>query len=170
MLTLEVQVNGELVAVAGSPQLNVLAATVTAVGKLGPDSAGTTRNPEDEGIDLRVGGMTAPLNGQAQDHVDWVVRDLVAGDEVIIRIAEAGEADEPRHRQPAGSLESQEQAMFEYARDVAFSGQPKGLILMGRVVSEEPGMARCAAWLETVVPEVPVRHISAGDPYWRPAR
>jgi hypothetical protein len=57
----------------------------------------------------------------------------------------------------------------EYVRDVVFSGQPKGMILVGRIVSEEPGMAACAEWLKTFVSEVPVRHIGAGDPYWRPA-
>lgn len=56
----------------------------------------------------------------------------------------------------------------EYVRDVIFSGRPKGLILVGRAVSEEPGMALCADWLRSFVPEVPVRHIAAGDPYWRP--
>lgn len=65
--------------------------------------------------------------------------------------------------------EVREWESVEYARDVVFSGQRKGMILLGRVVSVEPGMAECAAWLKTVVPEVAVRHISAGDPYWRPA-
>jgi hypothetical protein len=36
-------------------------------------------------------------------------------------------------------------------------------------VSEEPGMNICATWLKTLVPDVPVRHVAAGDPYWRPA-
>jgi hypothetical protein len=65
--------------------------------------------------------------------------------------------------------EVREWESVEYARDVAYSGQGKGLILVGRVVSEEPGMAECAAWLGTLVPEVTVRHVAAGDPYWRPA-
>ncbi len=57
----------------------------------------------------------------------------------------------------------------EYARDVVFSGQRKGMILVGRIVSDDPGMALCARWLSGLVPEVPVQHISPGDPYWRPA-
>lgn len=57
----------------------------------------------------------------------------------------------------------------EYARDAAYAGQNKGLILVGRVVSDEPGMALCARWLQDLVSEAPVRHITAGDPYWRPA-
>lgn len=56
----------------------------------------------------------------------------------------------------------------EYARDMVDSGQAKGLLLVGRIVSEEPGMRACAAWLKTLVPEVTVSHLSAGDPYWRP--
>jgi len=65
--------------------------------------------------------------------------------------------------------EVREWETVEYVRDKVFAGEKKGLILIGRVVSEEPGMAICADWLKTFVPEVPVRHISAGDPYWRPA-
>ena len=65
--------------------------------------------------------------------------------------------------------EVREWESVEYVRDQVFSGAGKGLILVGRVVSEEPGMAVCADWLKTLVTEVPVRHLSAGDPYWRPA-
>ena len=53
-------------------------------------------------------------------------------------------------------------------QDVAFAGLKKGFISIGRVVNEGPGMQVCADWLKTIVPEVPVRFISAGDPYWRP--
>ena len=66
--------------------------------------------------------------------------------------------------------EVREWESVEYVRDKAFAGENKGLILVGRVVSEEPGMRVCADWLKTLVPEVPVRHIAAGDPYWRPTR
>jgi putative NIF3 family GTP cyclohydrolase 1 type 2 len=65
--------------------------------------------------------------------------------------------------------EVREWESVEYARDQVFSGAKKGLILVGRVASEEPGMEVCADWLRTFVSEVPVRHLSTGDPYWRPA-
>ena len=65
--------------------------------------------------------------------------------------------------------EVREWESVEYARDKIFSGEKKGLILVGRVVSDEPGMAICANWLKSFVPEVSIRHIAAGDPYWRPA-
>jgi putative NIF3 family GTP cyclohydrolase 1 type 2 len=64
--------------------------------------------------------------------------------------------------------EVREWETVEYVRDYVSTGAPKGIILVGRVVSEEPGMSVCADWLKTLVPEVTVRHISAGDPYWRP--
>ena len=66
----------------------------------------------------------------------------------------------------AGEVQEWESAT--YAQDVAFAGIKKGFISIGRVVNEAPGMQVCADWLKTIVPEVPVRFISAGDPYWRP--
>jgi putative NIF3 family GTP cyclohydrolase 1 type 2 len=65
--------------------------------------------------------------------------------------------------------EVREWETVEYVRDKVFAGEKKGLVLVGRVVSEEPGMRVCAEWLKTFVPEVPIRHISAGDLYWRPS-
>jgi putative NIF3 family GTP cyclohydrolase 1 type 2 len=55
-----------------------------------------------------------------------------------------------------------------YVQDVVFAGVAKGFISIGRVVDEAQGMQVCADWLRTIVPELPVRFISAGDPYWRP--
>jgi putative NIF3 family GTP cyclohydrolase 1 type 2 len=57
----------------------------------------------------------------------------------------------------------------EYARDTVSEGLPRALILLGRSLSEDPGMNACAEWLKTIVPDVRCRWISAGDPYWRPA-
>jgi putative NIF3 family GTP cyclohydrolase 1 type 2 len=64
--------------------------------------------------------------------------------------------------------EVREWETVEYVRDKVFAGEKKGLVLIGRLVSEEPGMEVCANWLKTFITEVPVRHISAGDPYWTP--
>jgi putative NIF3 family GTP cyclohydrolase 1 type 2 len=64
--------------------------------------------------------------------------------------------------------EAQEWESPTYAQDVAFAGIRKGFISIGRVVNEAPGMQVCADWLKPLVPEVPVRFIPAGDPYWRP--
>ncbi len=64
--------------------------------------------------------------------------------------------------------EVREWESVEYAQDTVASGQKKGFITIGRVLSEEPGMELCARWVKTLISEVPVRPIAAGDPYWRP--
>lgn len=66
----------------------------------------------------------------------------------------------------AGEVQEWESAA--YAQDVAFAGLNRGFISIGRIVNEASGMQVCADWLRTVVPEVPIRFIPAGDPYWRP--
>ncbi|MEP6917754.1 MAG: Nif3-like dinuclear metal center hexameric protein [Acidobacteriota bacterium] len=67
------------------------------------------------------------------------------------------------------SGEPREWEAVEYVFDTASAGQPKSMIAVGRLVSEEPGMRACAAWLGKLVPEVPVENIAIGDPYWRPS-
>ena len=65
--------------------------------------------------------------------------------------------------------ETREWESVEYAADTVAAGHQKGFIMLGRVLSEDPGMNVCAEWLKTLVPEAPVRWLPAGDPYWRPA-
>ncbi|MGO9260896.1 MAG: Nif3-like dinuclear metal center hexameric protein [Bryobacteraceae bacterium] len=65
--------------------------------------------------------------------------------------------------------ETREWESVEYAADTVAAGRKKGMIMLGRVLSEDPGMNVCAQWLKTLVPEAPVRWMPAGDPYWRPA-
>jgi hypothetical protein len=65
--------------------------------------------------------------------------------------------------------EVREWESVEYARDTVAAGHKKGLLLVGRLVSEEPGMSLCADWLTPLVPEVRVAWLAAGDPYWRPS-
>lgn len=54
-----------------------------------------------------------------------------------------------------------------YAADIFTEGGKRGLVTIGRVVSEDPGMRACADWLKTIVQEIPTRWIAAGDLYWR---
>jgi putative NIF3 family GTP cyclohydrolase 1 type 2 len=55
-----------------------------------------------------------------------------------------------------------------YFEDIVASGQKKGMIILGHQVSEEPGCGEMASWLKTVIPEVPVEWIPAGEPFWVP--
>ena len=54
-----------------------------------------------------------------------------------------------------------------YAADIYTVGEKRGLVTIGRVASEDPGMRACATWLKTVVHEVPSQWIAVGDLYWR---
>jgi putative NIF3 family GTP cyclohydrolase 1 type 2 len=64
--------------------------------------------------------------------------------------------------------EVREWESVEYVRDTVTLGGNKALILVGRIVSEDPGMQVCAQWLKTIVPEVASMWAPVGDPYWRP--
>jgi len=52
-----------------------------------------------------------------------------------------------------------------YAHDAIAAGRPKGVVVMGHAVSEEPGMKVCAEWLKTFITDVPVELIPAGEPF-----
>jgi putative NIF3 family GTP cyclohydrolase 1 type 2 len=65
--------------------------------------------------------------------------------------------------------ETREWESVLYAQDTVAAGQKKGFVMVGRVLSEEPGMSVCADWLKTLAPEVKVSWLPASDPYWRPA-
>jgi putative NIF3 family GTP cyclohydrolase 1 type 2 len=65
--------------------------------------------------------------------------------------------------------EVREWESVELARDKVIAGERKSLILIGRVVSENPGMNECAKWLKDVVPEIRTTWIPVNDPNWRPA-
>jgi putative NIF3 family GTP cyclohydrolase 1 type 2 len=65
--------------------------------------------------------------------------------------------------------ETREWELVEYAQDAITSGQKKGLIVLGHVVSEQAGMKRCAEWLKGFIKEVPVEFIAAVEPFWRPS-
>ncbi len=56
----------------------------------------------------------------------------------------------------------------EYVLDAATFGIPKGWIMLGHNVSEEQGMLEMAQWVKTFVPEVPVRLVRSGEPFWAP--
>jgi len=55
-----------------------------------------------------------------------------------------------------------------YALDATTFGQAKGLIVLGHEMSEGFGMDECATWLRTIVSDVPVAFIRAGEPFWSP--
>ncbi len=65
----------------------------------------------------------------------------------------------------AGEVREWENTHF--AADLYTAGEKCGLVTIGRVVSEDPGMRACAEWLKQIVTEVPTQWIATGDLYWR---
>jgi putative NIF3 family GTP cyclohydrolase 1 type 2 len=54
----------------------------------------------------------------------------------------------------------------EYVMDAASLGMPKGVIMLGHVVSEQAGMEDYATWLRTFVHDVPIQFVPAEEPFW----
>jgi putative NIF3 family GTP cyclohydrolase 1 type 2 len=104
---------------------------------------------------LRVVGDPAARIRRIQLGVGYATPALNAPDVDVIISGEQQEVD--------GALDSP-----EYALDAAALGIPKGWIMLGHAVSEEAGMLEMAQWITGFVPEVPVRLIAAGEPFWAP--
>jgi putative NIF3 family GTP cyclohydrolase 1 type 2 len=56
----------------------------------------------------------------------------------------------------------------EYALDAAAAGQPKGMIILGHMMSEDHGMQEVADWLRTFLPDIPISFVPAGEPFASP--
>ncbi len=53
----------------------------------------------------------------------------------------------------------------EYVRDAVAEGKAKGLIVVGHVPSEEPGMEYLVEWLKPKLPGVKITHVPAQSPF-----
>jgi putative NIF3 family GTP cyclohydrolase 1 type 2 len=56
----------------------------------------------------------------------------------------------------------------EYALDAAAAGRPKGMIVLGHMLSEDHGMQEVAEWLRTFLTDLPIEFIAAGEPFAAP--
>lgn len=55
-----------------------------------------------------------------------------------------------------------------FAADSTALGQPRGLMLLGHMGTEDIGMQVVAEWIRSFTPEVPVRYLPAGEPFGAP--
>lgn len=55
-----------------------------------------------------------------------------------------------------------------YVLDAVSLGMPKGWIMLGHAISEEQGMLEMAQWVGSFTPEVSVKLVTAGEPFWSP--
>jgi putative NIF3 family GTP cyclohydrolase 1 type 2 len=65
--------------------------------------------------------------------------------------------------------EPREWEVVPYVLDAREAGAAKALISVGRIVSEEPGMRACAAWIRALMPGVRVEALPVADPFWNAA-
>jgi putative NIF3 family GTP cyclohydrolase 1 type 2 len=54
---------------------------------------------------------------------------------------------------------------FEYAEDWITAGWGKGMIMLGRAASEDPGVIELASWMGSFITDVPVTGIAVGEPF-----
>ncbi len=101
MIVFEIELNGEFVGRAGTDDLSVLTAIITAVGKLGPHSQGALEYETNYHADLYVGGLTGRANAAADEHLGWLKQRMRPGDVVTIKIVESPSADSPTSSTPA---------------------------------------------------------------------
>lgn len=62
-----------------------------------------------------------------------------------------------------GELEEWETS--EYVRDLRASGSKTALLVLGHIVSEEPGLEWLQQWLQPQIPAIKVTHIPSGDAF-----
>jgi len=100
MIALEVRKNGKRVCIAGSDDMTVLSADITALGKLGKKSI--PRRPNDAPqISYSVGGLTPRANGK-DIYPKWkLAAPLRVGDVIEVRILETEKVDRARSRNTA---------------------------------------------------------------------
>ena len=116
MIALKTTLNGQQICIAGAEDLCVLHSIVNAVGKLGDLSnpRGDSNNPPD--IFLSVGGLTGRANAD-DEHLCWTEHHaLSVGDEILITVVEATEADLPISRMPVKwTTEAHDKQRYENA-------------------------------------------------------
>ncbi|HLK64107.1 MAG TPA: Nif3-like dinuclear metal center hexameric protein [Bryobacteraceae bacterium] len=55
---------------------------------------------------------------------------------------------------------------IEYVMDATSLGMAKGVIMLGHVISEQPGMEDYANWMRTFLHDIPIQFVPAEEPYW----
>ncbi len=88
MIVFELLINGELVSSAGADNLSVLSHTVTARGKLGPASQGTSDVKDTSILEVSLTGLSSSINEPRHIHLQWHHAEASVGDEITVRIVE----------------------------------------------------------------------------------
>ncbi|MGH9680339.1 MAG: Nif3-like dinuclear metal center hexameric protein [Candidatus Acidiferrales bacterium] len=161
-------------ALPSNPRLNALARTLgykahedpAASQKLAAIGAGVYEIPEISLVDLakkardRANARALRVLGNPKEIVKRVA--LMPGyieDEDIMAIVRDRNVD------VVVCGEACEWEAFEYAEDWITAGWGKGMIMLGRASSEDPGAKELAAWIGSFLTDVPVIGIAVGEPF-----
>jgi len=101
MKCFEVTINGQKVCTAGIGDDGVLTSILSLVAKTQTASEltpGSGNESPSESLNLRVSGLATSAVG-VNEAVEWLHRDLEVGDEIVIRIIEAPDCDEPTSKE-----------------------------------------------------------------------
>ena len=99
MIALEVRKNGKRVCIAGAEDLAVLAANISAVGKLGKKTVPARPDETTGEIHYSVGGLTSRPDPDKDVHLRWKsVAPLKIGDVIEVRILETERVDRATSR------------------------------------------------------------------------
>ena len=112
-LRLEVLVNGRRACISGMDSYGVLSVVLSGVKRNPTAYPGKSKHPlklgkgewSKERIEISVGG----LDSAADQHLHWLRRDLIVGDEVSIRLLPPGRYDTPKgtRRRPKARVKSE---------------------------------------------------------------
>ena len=88
MIVFKVELNGEVIAIAGKENLSVLTTIIGGTGNLGTGSA------EDQDLRLNVGGLEKDEGEISGNHLRWCKSKTInVGDTISVNIQEADSAD-----------------------------------------------------------------------------
>ena len=127
MIALEVTINGKFMTRAGREDLSVLNTMINAVGVLGNESKGATRDIQGTKFFLQVGGMTSKKNGERDVHLRWLQEHLKIGDEITVKLIECAQADPSVREEPVDetSRQESERKNFESAKQYYLENKHK---------------------------------------------
>jgi hypothetical protein len=124
MITFQIELNDQSLGTAGTEDLSVLTAIVSAVGKLGRDSHGSDEHEHGYYIELTVGGLTSRAQRSPDEHLDWIKQTLKSGDVVTVRLVDATSADNPTSSQPART-DGDYRQQYEWAKNFYLENRDK---------------------------------------------
>ena len=116
MKALKISMDGQHVCTAGLPEFGVVTCVLSGARRHAVNAEEGRDEPE-WAYEVHVGGLHDPEPG-VSEHLNWHVSDLRVEQEVVVRLVEVGEADEPaeRQRETQGDVIEQKRKYLEHLK------------------------------------------------------